>query len=53
VLVLANIQNSARSVSVKVGARNLSAKLPPQSFVTFCLAALPETSGLDKISSGP
>ena len=53
VLVLANIQNSARSVSVKVGARNLSAKLPPQSFVTFCLAALPEASGMDKIISGP
>jgi len=38
VLVLANKQNFAQSVGVKIGAQNLSAKLPPKSFNTFCLA---------------
>ncbi len=39
VLVLANTQTAARIVSVKLGRRNLSAKLPPKSFNTICLAA--------------
>jgi len=38
VIVLANTQNFTQTVSVKIGARNLSAKLPPKSFNTFCLA---------------
>ena len=39
VLILANKQAFAQPVSVKVGALNLSAKLPPKSFNTFCLPA--------------
>ena len=39
VLVLANTQNFVQTVSIKVGVRNLSAKLPPKSFDTFCLAS--------------
>lgn len=38
VIVLVNTQNFAQSVGVKIGVQNLSAKLPPKSFNTFCLA---------------
>ena len=44
VIVLANTQNFAQSVGVKIGARNLSAKLPPKSFNTLCLA-MPSVAG--------
>jgi len=44
VIVLANTQNFTQTVSAKIGARNLSAKLPPKSFNTFCLAAPSEAA---------